>query len=96
MTGVNVIYDHPGHGLIAAVPDRTGSADWYAQVAASGQLIGFVVDERADDSGEPSEVAPADEDSRPYAAFGPGQLTPYITCAHSLRGALAAIGNNYK
>lgn len=97
-------YQHHRIGVIQAVKAsdwqgemRSASADWVAATAdyppenGHGKLLGYVVDTRADAGGLPSPEMPADDDARPFDSFD--RHGRYITCTHSLRGALLAIGN---
>jgi hypothetical protein len=91
----NTTYSHHKAGTIEALPYTSAvplktQADWVA-VKAGGLVIGFVLDTRADEIGKPSAEMPADDDARPFDSFD--RNGRYITCTHSLRGALLAIGN---
>jgi hypothetical protein len=85
-------YRHHRVGTIQALPFKSAHADWVAVKPGKPEKpLGFVVDTRADSAGEPSPVMPADEDATPFDSFD--RNGRYITCTHSLRGALLAIGN---
>lgn len=95
-----ITYDHPVLGIITAVVNPESCmigevsvpamVDW-AAVLDSGKIIGYVVDQR----GVASEQTPPDDDDRPFEAWKGHQPEDFICETHSLRGALAAIGNNY-
>jgi hypothetical protein len=91
---IDVTYRHSRIGLVRAVrtPVQPHNADWEAVAEDfSARITGYVVDTRADSDGEPSEITPNDEDAKPYGSFG--ICGKFIMSAHSLRGALLAIGN---
>ena len=89
-------YRHHRIGTIQALPYTSAvplktQADWVAVKAGSDKPIGFVVDTRADEIGKPSAEMPSSDDAKPFDSFD--RNGRYITCTHSLRGALLAIGN---
>ena len=85
-------YDHHRHGTLQALPTPSDAhADWIVVRPDSEKLYGYVVDTRADSSGNPSEVMPDDDDAKPFDSFD--ARGKYITSTHSLRGALLAVGN---
>jgi hypothetical protein len=97
---MSISYDHPAHGEITAVPVRVSdhdtpmSVDWVATRTRDGQVLGYVVDDRwnFDDDWQPLETTPDDENDMPFEAYHTDRS--YIAALHSLRGALAVIGNN--
>ncbi len=88
-------YEHPQLGTIRALPDPARAmADWTA-TSADGTVLGYVTDTRADDGATASGKSPRQEGVNVFEAWGPGRrASSYITTTHSLRGALAAIGNS--
>ncbi len=98
---MSITYDHPAHGDITAVPatpalapNASREVDWAAVRTRDNTVLGYVTDLRwnAGDDWLPSETSSGDESALDYEAWHTDRS--YIATTHSLRGALAAIGNN--